>query len=132
MGKIFNITNTFSMNFKKVLILIITGVVTGSVCGLFGGGGGMIVVPMLTILCALKDKESHATAIAIILPITVISGAIQIYSGNYDLDIGIPTLIGSVVGGALGSILLKKINNKALVKIFAVIMFIAGIKLLIF
>ena len=120
------------MNFKKVLILIITGIVTGSVCGLFGGGGGMIVVPMLTILCALKDKESHATAIAIILPITIISGAIQIYSGNYDLGVGIPTLIGSVVGGVIGGILLKKINNKALVKIFAVIMFIAGVKLLLF
>ncbi len=120
------------MKFSKVLILILTGVVTGAVCGLFGGGGGMIVVPMLTLLCALKEKEAHATAIAIILPITLISGIIQIISGNYDLNVGIPTLIGSVIGGAIGGILLKKISGKWLVKIFAVIMLIAGVKLLMF
>ena len=120
------------MKFSKILILIVTGAVTGTACGLFGGGGGMIVVPMLTILCNLKEKESHATAIAIILPLTIISGVIQILSNNYDLAIGIPTLIGSVLGGVLGGILLKKINGKWLVKIFAVIMFIAGVKLLIF
>ena len=131
-GKNLQTKHTFTMKFSKVLILIVTGAVTGTACGLFGGGGGMIVVPMLTILCSLKEKESHATAIAIILPLTVISGVIQILSNNYDLAIGIPTLIGSVLGGVLGGVLLKKINGKWLVKIFAVIMFIAGVKLLIF
>ncbi len=120
------------MNFKKKLILLITGIITGGVCGLFGGGGGMIVVPMLTILLGYKDKESHATAIAIILPITLISGIVQICSGNYSLEVGVPTLIGSVLGGLLGGVMLKKIDNKLLVKLFAVVMFIAGVKLLIF
>ena len=120
------------MKFSKILILILTGSVTGAVCGLFGGGGGMIVVPMLTLLCAYKEKESHATAIAIILPITIISGAIQIFSGNYDLSVGLPTLIGSVLGGVVGGYLLKKISGKWLTKIFAVIMLVAGVKLLIF
>ena len=120
------------MKFNKKIILVITGAVTGTVCGLFGGGGGMIVVPMLTLLCAFKEKKSHATAIAVILPITIISGAIQIFSGNYHLSVGLPTLIGSVFGGVLGGLLLKKISGKWLVKIFAVIMFVTGVKLLIF
>ena len=125
-------SHTFSMKFKKNVILIITGVVTGVVSGLFGGGGGMIVVPMLTILCGLKEKQAHATAIAIILPITAISGLIQILSGNYELSLGISTLIGTVVGGVIGALLLKFINNKVLIKIFAVVMFVAGAKMLIF
>ena len=120
------------MKFKKIVILIITGAVTGVISGLFGGGGGMVVVPMLTILCGLKEKQAHATAIAIILPITAISGLIQIFCGNYQLQIGIPTLIGTCVGGAIGAFLLKFIDNKILIKIFAVIMFIAGVKMLIF
>lgn len=120
------------MKFGKVLVLILTGTVTGAICGLFGGGGGMVVVPMLTLLCALKEKEAHATAIAIILPITLISGVIQVISGNYNLDVGIPTMIGSILGGFIGGILLKKISGKWLVKIFALIMLIAGVKLLIF
>ncbi len=120
------------MKLRKNAILIITGIVTGVVSGLFGGGGGMIVVPMLTILCGLKEKQAHATAIAIILPITAISGLIQIISGNYELQIGIPTLIGTIVGGVIGALALKAINNKALIKIFAVVMFIAGVKMLMF
>ena len=120
------------MKFKKIVILIITGVVTGVISGLFGGGGGMVVVPMLTILCGLKEKKAHATAIAIILPITAISGLIQVLSGNYTLKIGIPTLVGTIVGGVIGALLLKFINNKILIKIFAVVMFVAGVKMLIF
>ena len=123
--------NKFMKKVKMWQILLF-GALIGVINGFFGGGGGMIVVPMLTILCSLKEKESHATAIAIILPLTIISGVIQILSNNYDLAIGIPTLIGSVLGGIVGGVLLKKINGKWLVKIFAVIMFIAGVKLLIF
>ena len=120
------------MSFKYKALLIITGVVTGICSGLFGGGGGMIVVPMLAILLSLEEKKAHATAIAVILPITVVSGLIQIYYGNYDLETGITTLIGVVLGGIIGAIILKFINNKLLVKIFAFVMFFAGIKLLFF
>ena len=120
------------MSFKYKALLIITGVVTGICSGLFGGGGGIIVVPMLAILLSLEEKKAHATAIAVILPITLVSGLIQIYYGNYDLETGIPTLIGVVLGGIIGAIILKFINNKLLVKIFAFVMFFAGIKLLFF
>lgn len=120
------------MDSKKKTFLIVTGALTGLFCGLLGGGGGMVAVPMMTILLGFEEKKSHATAIAVILPITLISGLIQIFYKNYDVNKGIPTMIGCVIGGIIGALLLKKINNKTLVKIFAFVMLIAGVKLLFF
>ncbi len=120
------------MDKKQIFLLIITGIVTGLCNGFFGGGGGMIVVPMLVILLKLMPKKAHATAIAVILPISLVSGVISIVNGYYDLSVGIPAGIGVVIGGVLGALLLKKINNKLLVKAFAFVMIVAGVKLLFF
>ena len=117
---------------KEKVLLILTGAVTGVCNGFFGGGGGMVVVPMLVILLKLSPKKAHATAILIILPITIISAIISVVNGYYDLSIGIPTGLGVVGGGVLGALALKKIDNKKLIKLFALVMFIAGVKLLFF
>ena len=118
------------MSFKYKALLIITGVVTGICSGLFGGGGGMIVVPMLAILLSLEEKKAHATAIAVILPLTMVSSVVYILSGNFDFSIGLPVGIAFILGGGLGSFLLKKIPNKVLGIIFALVMIAGGVKLL--
>lgn len=120
------------MLLKKKCLLIGVGLITGFINGLFGGGGGMIVVPLLTILLSLKEKEAHATSIAIILPTTFLSALIQIISKNYDFSVGLPVAIGVASGGILGSFLLKKTKDKTLVKTFAFAMLLAGVKMLIF
>ena len=120
------------MSKKDKILLVVTGVVTGACNGFFGGGGGMVVVPMLVILLKLSPKKAHATAILIILPISVISAVISVVNGHYDLGVGIPTGLGVIAGGILGALALKKINNKNLVKVFAFVMLVAGVKLLFF
>ena len=120
------------MTKKEKILLIVTGIVTGVCNGLFGGGGGMVVVPMLVILLKLTPQKAHATAILIILPITVISAVISIINGHYELAVGIPTGLGVIAGGILGALDLKKIDNKMLVKAFAFVMLVAGVKLLFF
>ncbi|MBO4594177.1 MAG: TSUP family transporter, partial [Clostridia bacterium] len=47
---------------------IIVGIIAGLINGLFGGGGGMIVVPCLKYLLKYETDSAHATAIAVILP----------------------------------------------------------------
>ena len=90
----------------------------------------MIVVPLLIFLLGLKEKEAHATAIFVILPLSITSSIIYITNGGFEFyNLGFTT-IGVIVGGIIGSILLKKINNKVLRMIFAIIMIIAGVKLM--
>lgn len=122
------------MNKKQKIWLAVLGSVVGLVNGFFGGGGGMLVVPMLMIITKMAPKQSHATAILIILPITVISVVVYLFGGaikTEPLNVALTTL-GVVAGGVIGAFALKKVSNSLLVKAFAVVMVIAGVKMLFF
>ena len=114
------------------LILFLTGALAGAVNGFFGGGGGMLVVPSLVMLLKRKPNRAHATALLVILPVTVLSGLIYALFGNFQPAPGIPACIGVVAGGAAGAALLKNVNGKALGRIFAFVILAAGIKSLFF
>ena len=122
------------MEKKKKLYFAIAGAVVGFINGFFGGGGGMVVLPVLTMLFKFEQKNAHATAIAIILPITVVSAVSYLIANgfkifNFNL---LSASVGVTLGGIVGALALKKIDNTWLVKIFSVVMFIAGAKLLFF
>ena len=114
----------------KKWILVIGGIFVGFLSGFFGGGGGMLLVPLLVYAGGLSQKEAHATAQSIILPLSVLSGAVYIIMDGYDFEIGLPVGIAFVVGGIVGSLLLKKIPNKWLGIVFAVLMIVGGVRLL--
>ncbi len=118
--------------FGKKIYLVLTGVITGAANGFFGGGGGMIVVPLLTFLLKLETKKAHATAIAIILPISVVSAMVYFLKGGFDFSAGLPSGTGVIVGGIAGAWLLGKLSSELITRIFAVVMLAAGIKLLFF
>ena len=124
--------NKRKFNLKYLLICISTGVLSGVVNGIFGGGGGMIVVPMLSRLLKYKEKEAHATPILIILPISIVSGVLYFVFGNFDFLAGLPVVIGVLIGGILGAILLSRLSSKWIMLIFSIIMAIAGGKMLFF
>lgn len=117
---------------KKVIFAILTGAIAGLINGVFGGGGGMIVVPMLVLLLGCEPKKAHATAILIILPLSVVSGLFYAAFGNLDLSVAIPVGIGVICGGVLGALLLSKLSSKWIIIIFSVVMAAAGIKMLFF
>ncbi len=117
---------------NKNIYAILTGSLAGLINGLFGGGGGMIVVPMLIMLLKNNPKNAHATAILIILPLSIVSGLFYAAFGSLDLAVGIPTTIGVICGGIIGALLLSKLSSKWLIIIFSVIMAVAGVKMLLF
>ena len=121
-------------NFKKwqeVLILIGVGLVIGFINGFLGAGGGILLVPILMLLIKEPTKVAHATAVVIILPLCVASGLVYVLKGVYDIDIGWEILVGTAVGGILGTFLLKKLANNWLSLIFAVVMIVAGVYLVV-
>ena len=120
------------MDKKQKFLRVLTGVLTGLANGFFGGGGGMILVPMLEKVMGYQEKKAHATAILIILPVSVVSATVQIIKGNFKMPAGVFVSIGVLIGGLIGAFLLKKTKNKALNYIFSVVMMVAGIKLLLF
>ena len=121
------------MTKKEKILTVVFGAITGFINGFFGGGGGMIVVPVMALLFKMEQKVAHATAIAVILPTSIISALIYFFGGGSNIRFypAILTTVGVVFGGVLGALLLKKIDNKLLVKGFGVVMLIAGIKMLL-
>ena len=115
----------------KVLQKIGLGVVAGIISGLFAAGGGMIVVPCLIHIFKLEDKEARATSVLTILPIVITSGLFY-YKNNYiNWDIGIKCAIGGIIGGYIGSKLLKKISTKTLSATFIIFLLYASIRMII-
>ena len=114
----------------REFFLVIGGIFTGFVNGYFGAGGGMLAVPLLNYAARLNTKQAHATAIAVILPLSVVSSIVYVKSGALDLNIFPPVLVGTVLGGIVGALLLNFLNSKILTTIFYLTMLVAGIRLM--
>lgn len=117
---------------KEFWLSVLVGAVTGFVNGVFGGGGGMIVVPMLRFILKYSEKQAHATAILIILPLSIASGIFYSAYGKVDINLFLPVVVGVVAGGVLGALLLKKLSAKWISVIFCLVMAVAGAKMLFF
>ena len=115
-------TGTVKKNARRILC----GVAVGAANSLFGGGGGMLAVPLLE-QTGLAEKEAHATAILVILPVSAFSFLLYVWKGLYELSVLIPTALGVVVGGLLGAAFLGKVKGKFVNPIFAVLQLLAGV-----
>ena len=102
------------MLMKKIMI----GILAGIICGLFGTGGGMILVPTFVYMLKIEPKRARATSICCML-VMVITSSIFYYKGNYiNWQSGLLCAIGGIVGGFLGAKLLKKVPDYILKIIF--------------
>ena len=126
-------------NFKKetnppkvsVWVKLLTGAIIGFVNGFWGGGGGMICVPLLQNVIKLSEKKAHATTLLIMLPLSISSLIVYLFNGNLPILDAIKIGIGFVIGGVVGANILKKISNKWLGYVFSIIIIVGGVKMLI-
>lgn len=111
------------------LKFILTGAIAGTLNGLFGAGGGMVVVPMLG-RCGLPAERSHATSIAVILPLSIVSSILYLTMGHIRLENALPYLPLGLVGAVIGSRLLTKLKKVWLHRIFGVIVLYSAVRLI--
>lgn len=114
---------------KTRLIVYPLSALTGVINSLLGAGGGMVAVPLLK-KAGLDQKKAQANAIAVILPITLLSAAVYMYNGHVAISDALPYIPGGLIGAFIGTKLLKKLSNKWLKRIFGGFMLWAGIRLL--
>lgn len=110
----------------------LAGALAGLANGFFGGGGGMILVPLLTRRCGLDQRRAFATSVAVILPLCVLSSAIYLFRGGLDFMAALPYLIGGLVGGFIGGRIFQKLDMNWLRRAFALLILYGGVKALFF
>ncbi|MBR7132931.1 MAG: sulfite exporter TauE/SafE family protein [Clostridia bacterium] len=115
---------------SRGLITAAAGLAIGVVNGLLGAGGGMIAVPLLKKM-GLEQREAHANAVAIILPISIVSAVLYLIKDYVKISDAIPFIPTGLLGAFIGTLILKKIKPSWLKRIFAVFMLYAGIRLLL-
>ena len=115
----------FNFNIKNTVI----GLFTGFINGVFGSGGGTLLVPILNNLLKVEEHKSHATALAIIIFLSTTSSIIYISKGTYDIKLTIQAAIGSIIGGIIGAKLLCKVTGKFLRISFGIVMIIAALRM---
>ncbi len=110
---------------------IALGAVAGTVAGLFGVGGGVIVVPGLVLWLAISQREASGTSTATIVASSAAAMIAFGIGGNVDWRAAGLILIGSVVGAWGGAWIAERVNERALAVAFAVILAVAGIRMAI-
>lgn len=90
--------------------LIAIGLVGGLLSGLFGIGGGVVIVPALVLVLVMPQRLAAGTSVAAILPAAVVGAISYAVQGNVDWAAGILLAIGIVVGSQVGSLLLAKLS----------------------
>lgn len=104
-------------------------VLTGTVNALFGAGGGLIAVPLFR-SDGLNQKEAQASAISVILPLTVISSVIYLFKGYMNISDVLGYIPFGMIGSLAGPLIMKKIPDKILRKLFALFMIYSGINMI--
>ena len=104
----------------------LAGGAAGYANGLFGGGGGMVFLPILSRWGGLEQRKLYATCVGVIFPVCAVSAAVYLLRGGVSLTQALPYLIGGAVGGILGGKLYGKVPTKVLKWLFAAFLFYAG------
>lgn len=115
----------------KKLHVLLFGALIGVINGFFGGGGGMVVVPLLTKMFGMDQKKAQATALFVILPISLVSTIVYLCFNSIGFKSGWPVILGIVAGGVIGATMLNKMQNNVVRGVFIFFMILGGIGMLI-
>ena len=107
---------------------LLAGGLAGLTNGFFGGGGGSVLVPLLTRCCKLSQRQAFATSVAVILPLCVLSVGVYLTRGGLDVRTALPYLVGGTAGGWLGGKWFKGVRMDWLKRAFGALLIFGGVR----
>lgn len=113
---------------EKRFLYSMAGAAAGLANGFFGGGGGSILVPLLTRVCHLEQRRAFATSVAIILPLCTLSALLYFFRGGLDLQTALPYLLGGGLGGYMGGKLFRGFKINWLRRGFGLLLIYGGVR----
>ncbi len=110
--------------------MLLVGAAAGAINGIFGAGGGMVLIPLLTTFAVLEEKALFPASVCIMLPICCISLLIYGAHASLPFQAALPYLIGSIAGGILAGIIGSKIPTLWMHRALGAIILWGGIRYL--
>ena len=112
----------------KKLRYLTAGALAGLTNGFFGGGGGSVLVPLLTRYCGLEQRRAFATSVAVILPLCALSVVIYLLRGEMDWSAALPYAAGGAIGGWMGGKWFKGVRLPWLKRTFGALLIYGGVR----
>jgi len=114
---------------QRTALLIAIGLAAGFFSGLFGVGGGVVIVPLLIAFASYQPKTAMATSLAAILFTAIAAALSHASAGNVAWKegalIGLPAVFGAIVGAALQ----QRIDTQRLVLLFSLFLACVAVRL---
>jgi len=107
-----------SDNHVSMTTAAVVGVAAGALGGLFGVGGGLVIVPGLVSVAGMDRRLAHGTSLAATLPIATASLFTYLAHGNVDWPVALFLAVGAIVGAVVGTQLLRVVPKRLLTIIF--------------
>lgn len=117
---------------KLRFITLFIGIFAGILSGLFGIGGGAVIIPALVGIMKFNPKKAAGTSLgALLLPVGL-PGVIKYYNaGFFDIKLAVFVALGIVIGAYFGAHIAIKLPSKLIKKIFGIFLFIIGLDFVI-
>jgi uncharacterized membrane protein YfcA len=119
------------MRDRPVLLVVAVGAAAGFLAGLFGVGGGILIVPGLILAVQLEQRLAHGTSLAAVIPISIASMATYALRDNVDWTVAGLLIVGSVMGVVVGTAYLHVAEPRTLRLLFAVVLLVSAIRLFV-
>ncbi len=110
--------------------MALAGGAAGTINGIFGGAGGMLLIPLLTFWQLLEEEELFPTSVSIMLPISLVSLTVSALRHPLPLDLALPYLLGGAAGGILAGLWGKRIPTAWLHKGLGLLLIWGGLRYL--
>lgn len=111
------------------ILLILLGLLTGSLSGLLGIGGGIILVPALHHLFKLPMSQAVGTSLLIIIPAAVVGSFTHYNAGNLQAKLAVFVMVGAALGGYVGASLVRFVPELLLKRAFAILMIYIAVRM---
>ncbi|MGQ9523854.1 MAG: sulfite exporter TauE/SafE family protein [Armatimonadota bacterium] len=107
------------------------GLASGLLSGLFGVGGGIVIVPALVSLFGFDIKQAVGTSLAVILPTAVMGSITHFRHGNVRPAEACMVAVGAVISAVVGAELVQRIPGASLKRLFAVLLIVVAVRMLL-